>query len=110
MQRGGTPSAYDRILGARMGCEAVLALMMHASNKPVVIAINGNQTTYLPLEESVEKTRSISQAIKNKDFARAVELRGPNFKRNLETYLKMSKLESPSMPINLKEVIENMCL
>lgn len=97
VQRGGTPSAYDRILGARMGCEAVLALMMHPNNtRPFVIGINGNQTSYIPLEESVEKTQAIAKAIKDKDFTCAVELRGPSFKRNLETYLRMSKLESPS--------------
>ena len=27
VQRGGSPSAFDRILGCRMGAEAVLALM-----------------------------------------------------------------------------------
>jgi 6-phosphofructokinase 1 len=112
VQRGGTPSSYDRILGARMGCEAVLALMMHPQNgRPVVIGINGNQTFYIPLEESVEKTRAISKAISDKDFARAIELRGPSFKRNLETYLRMSKLEAPSsiqplLPSTVKEVKE----
>ena len=95
-----------------MGCEAVLALMMHTHNsRPLVIGINGNQTSYIPLEESVEKTRTIAKAIKDKDFARAVELRGPSFKRNLETYLRMSKLEAPSsiQPIlasNTKEVCD----
>lgn len=112
VQRGGTPSSYDRILGARMGCEAVLALMMHPQNgRPVVIGINGNQTCYIPLEESVEKTKAISKAIADKDFARAIELRGPSFKRNLETYLRMSKLEAPSsiqplLPSTVKEVKE----
>lgn len=113
VQRGGTPSAYDRILGARMGCEAVLALMMHAANyRPVVIGINGNQTSYICMEESVERTRAIGAAIRDRDFAKAVELRGPSFKRNLETYLRMSKLEPPSntsihalnMPSTLKDV------
>lgn len=111
VQRGGTPSAYDRILGARLGCEAVLALMMYSlvSSRPIVVGINGNQTSYIPLEESVERTRAIADAIREKDFARAVELRGPSFKRNLETYLRMSKLESPSsiqsgLPSTLKDV------
>lgn len=110
VQRGGTPSAYDRILGARMGCESVLALMMHTHNgRSFVVGINGNQTSYIPLEESVEKTRAIAEAIKQKDYTKAIELRGPSFKRNLETYLRMSKLESPTsiqsgLPSSLKDV------
>lgn len=116
VQRGGTPSAYDRILGARMGCEAVLALMMYSSSsssvanvRPIVVGINGNQTNYISLEDSVEKTRAISEAIKSRDYAKAIELRGPSFKRNLETYLRMSKLEPPhsilsNMPSIVKDV------
>ena len=34
LQRGGAPSAFDRILGCRMGAEAVLALMDANPNTP----------------------------------------------------------------------------
>ena len=89
---------------------------MHTQNgRSVVVGINGNQTSYIPLEESVEKTRTIAEAIKQKDYTKAIELRGPSFKRNLETYLRMSKLESPTsiqsnLPSSLKDVNLNIYL
>ena len=104
VQRGGQTSAFDRILGTRLGSEAVLALMLMAktaecmrpneqSPQPIVIAVNGNQTCYIPLEESVEKTRMVMLALAERDYARVVELRGPSFRRNLNTYISMSKHE-----------------
>lgn len=65
--------------------------------QPIVIAIAGVQTIYIPLEESVEKTRQLAEAMEAREFDRVIELRGASFRRNLETYLKMSKLE-PSLP------------
>ena len=77
-----------------MGSEAVLALTRTGNDDiPVVIAIKGNETCYIPLKESVVKSQMANQAIKDKDFKLASELRGPSFCRNLETYIKMSKLE-----------------
>jgi 6-phosphofructokinase 1 len=108
VQRGGQASAYDRLLGTRLGSEAVLALMMMAQSmenshkqqpQPIVIAVNGNKTCYIPLEESVEKTKIVATALAQKDYKKVVELRGSSFQRNLDTYIKMSKLE-PKMFIS----------
>jgi 6-phosphofructokinase 1 len=42
MQRGGSPSAFDRILGCRMGAEAVLALMdATPESEAVVVSLVG---------------------------------------------------------------------
>ncbi|GAA28132.2 6-phosphofructokinase [Clonorchis sinensis] len=98
VQRGGRPSAFDRILGSRMGAEAVLALMDADRNHELpacVISLDGNQAVRVPLMRCVEKTRMVATALKEKDFDRAVELRGPSFMGNLWTYLKLSKLKRP---------------
>ncbi len=93
VQRGGYASAFDRCLGTRMGCEAVLALMnAKPENQPVVIGINGNQTIHIPLMEAVEKTKLVAKAMAERDFEHAVELRGSSFQRNLETCLQLSKI------------------
>ncbi|CAF3568447.1 unnamed protein product [Adineta steineri] len=93
VQRGGCPSAFDRLLGTRMGTEAVLALMeATATSQPVVIAISGNQTVRVPLMQCVEKTLAVAQAMHAKKFKEAQELRGRSFKGNLETYIRLSKL------------------
>ncbi|RTG87383.1 6-phosphofructokinase 1, partial [Schistosoma bovis] len=79
VQRGGSPSAFDRILGSRMGAEAVLALM-DADRDPnlpsCVISLDGNQAVRVPLVKCVERTRQVAEAMKACDFDRAVELRG----------------------------------
>lgn len=94
VQRGGSASAFDRILGTRMGSEAVIALMnAKPESEPVVIAINGNQTCHVPLMGAVERTKAVAAAMAAKDFKRATELRGASFQRNLETCLQMSKLQ-----------------
>uniref|UniRef100_A0A452TJM9 ATP-dependent 6-phosphofructokinase n=1 Tax=Ursus maritimus TaxID=29073 RepID=A0A452TJM9_URSMA len=62
VQRGGTPSAFDRILGSRMGVEAVMALLEGTPDTPAcVVSLSGNQAVRLPLMECVQVTpRSLS--------------------------------------------------
>ncbi len=95
VQRGGHASAFDRILGTRMGAEAVMALMNSTPESvPVVISLNGNQINHIPLMKAVEKTKMIAKAMAERNFARAVELRGHSFKRNLRTLLQLSKVSN----------------
>ncbi|XP_016354961.1 ATP-dependent 6-phosphofructokinase, platelet type-like [Sinocyclocheilus anshuiensis] len=55
VQRGGTPSAFDRILASRMGVEAVLALLEASPGTPAcVVSLCGNQAVRLPLMECVQ--------------------------------------------------------
>ncbi|XP_014814773.1 PREDICTED: ATP-dependent 6-phosphofructokinase, muscle type [Calidris pugnax] len=55
VQRGGTPSAFDRILGSRMGVEAVMALLEGTPEPPAcVVSLSGNQAVRLPLMECVQ--------------------------------------------------------
>lgn len=56
LQRGGTPTAFDRVLAARMGSAAVEALMDGASG--IMIAIHNNQMMRLPLEEAWKQHNS----------------------------------------------------
>ncbi|XP_064215786.1 ATP-dependent 6-phosphofructokinase isoform X2 [Tribolium castaneum] len=96
VQRGGNPSAFDRILGCRMGAEAVMALMEADENtEPCVISLDGNQAIRLPLMDCVKRTKAVSQAMADKKFDLAVELRGKSFMRNLETYKLLTRLKPP---------------
>uniref|UniRef100_A0A8C1XC76 Phosphofructokinase, muscle a n=1 Tax=Cyprinus carpio TaxID=7962 RepID=A0A8C1XC76_CYPCA len=55
VQRGGTPSAFDRVLGSRMGVEAVMALLEATPETPAcVVSLSGNQAVRLPLMECVQ--------------------------------------------------------
>ncbi|KAJ8376034.1 hypothetical protein SKAU_G00066140 [Synaphobranchus kaupii] len=87
VQRGGTPSAFDRILASRMGVEAVLALLETTANTPAcVVSLSGNQSVRLPLMECVQMTQEVQKAMDEKKFEEAVRLRGRSFENNLRTY------------------------
>ncbi|XP_034078497.1 ATP-dependent 6-phosphofructokinase, platelet type isoform X8 [Gymnodraco acuticeps] len=87
VQRGGTPSAFDRILASRMGVEAVLALLETTDNTPAcVVSLRGNQSVRLPLMECVQMTQEVQRAMDGKRFEEAVKLRGRSFENNLRTY------------------------
>ncbi|XP_061778360.1 ATP-dependent 6-phosphofructokinase, platelet type isoform X4 [Nerophis ophidion] len=87
VQRGGTPSAFDRILASRMGVEAVLALLETTANTPAcVVSLCGNQSVRLPLLECVQMTQEVQKAMDEKKFEEAVKLRGRSFQNNLKTY------------------------
>ncbi|XP_035284911.1 ATP-dependent 6-phosphofructokinase, platelet type-like isoform X4 [Anguilla anguilla] len=87
VQRGGTPSAFDRILASRMGVEAVLALLEASVDTPAcVVSLCGNQAVRLPLMECVQMTQEVQKAMDEKRFEEAVRLRGRSFENNLNTY------------------------
>uniref|UniRef100_A0A3B3DRU3 6-phosphofructokinase n=1 Tax=Oryzias melastigma TaxID=30732 RepID=A0A3B3DRU3_ORYME len=97
VQRGGTPSAFDRILASRMGVEAVLALLEASTETPAcVVSLVGNQAVRLPLMECVQMTQEVQKAMDEKKFDEAVRLRGRSFENNLSTYRLLSyrKLDS----------------
>ena len=84
-----------------MGSEAVLALMRTRQDNAAatVIVINGNEIKEIPLKESVEKTQFINWSLKDKNSNSnfiGPEMRSWSFSHNLETYIKMSKLEHTS--------------
>ncbi|TNN66899.1 ATP-dependent 6-phosphofructokinase, platelet type [Liparis tanakae] len=106
VQRGGTPSAFDRILASRMGVEAVLALLEASATTPAcVVSLVGNQAVRLPLMECVQMTQEVQKAMDEKKFEEAVRLRGSSFEHNLSTYRLLSNhradSELPSSSFNV---------
>jgi 6-phosphofructokinase 1 len=61
VQRGGAPSAYDRILGTRLGAAAMEGLLEGKSGH--VAGIIGGQITYTPLEKAVAQLRPIDERL-----------------------------------------------
>lgn len=110
VQRGGAPSAFDRILGCRMGAEAVMALMDATANTdPCVVSLVGNAAVRVPLMDCVEKTQAVAKAMENKDWELAVQLRGHSFFRNLETYRMLSK-NKPKYPLKVEGAGKNLAV
>jgi 6-phosphofructokinase 1 len=57
MQRGGNPTAFDRILGSRLGTAAVEALAEGESG--TMVGLQGERLRRVPLEEVVGRTRPL---------------------------------------------------
>ena len=60
IQRGGAPSAFDRILGSRLGAEAVMALMdATPDTEACIVSLTGNAAVRVPLMACVKKTQAV---------------------------------------------------
>ena len=55
MIRGGSPSAFDRMLGTRMGVRAVEGLL--DGKKDVMVGLQGRKIEYVPLENVIATPR-----------------------------------------------------
>ncbi|XP_061926025.1 ATP-dependent 6-phosphofructokinase, liver type [Entelurus aequoreus] len=96
VQRGGTPSAFDRILSSKLGVDAVVALMEASPDTPAcVIGLSGNQAVRLPLMECVEMTKLVQTAMNERRFDEAVKLRGGSFENNWNIY-KLLAFQKPA--------------
>ncbi len=58
VQRGGSPSAFDRLLATRMGVKALEALREGQSG--VMVALDGPEITTIPIEKAIGRTRPIN--------------------------------------------------
>ena len=59
MQRGGTPSCFDRVLASRMGVHAVESLLNGASN--VMVGVVNDQMQLTPLDLAIKGKSEINQ-------------------------------------------------
>lgn len=57
LQRGGTPSAYDRYLGLRFGMIAVQ--FIHQNKFGVMVSLHSNDFVAIPLKDAVSQTRTV---------------------------------------------------
>jgi 6-phosphofructokinase 1 len=56
-QRGGTPTAYDRMLATRYGTAAID--LVHKGNFGRLVVLRGTEITSIPLKDAIAKTRTI---------------------------------------------------
>mgnify|MGYP001087992153 FL=1 len=61
MQRGGSPSCFDRVLASRMGVFAVESLREGASN--VMVGIKNDEMVLNPLEKAIKGTSKINKEL-----------------------------------------------
>ncbi len=61
LQRGGAPTAYDRILASRLGVGAIDALLEGQRN--VMIGIQNDKVVYVPFVNAVKKDKPIDRSV-----------------------------------------------
>lgn len=67
IQRGGSPSAYDRVLASRLGNAAVEALLRGETNK--MVGLINNKVTLTSYEDAIYKTKEL-----NADLLKLVDI------------------------------------
>ena len=61
LQRGGSPSARDRILASRVGVGAIEALVKGQRN--VMVGVRNNEVVYVPFIEAVGKQKPLDKQL-----------------------------------------------
>ena len=61
IQRGGSPSAFDRVLASRYGIGAID--LVHKGEFGMMVALRGNDIVSIPLTEAINKNRLVDQAL-----------------------------------------------
>ena len=59
LQRGGSPSACDRILATRMGVASINALLDGQRN--VMIGVKNDEIVYVPFSKAIKKDKPLKQ-------------------------------------------------
>jgi len=80
VQRGGSPSAFDRNLSTLLGAAAVEAILEEGYEDDIpVIGMSGNKLVRTPLTECLVRTNEVAEAIAARDYPRALAARGSSF-------------------------------
>ena len=61
LQRGGRPSAHDRILASRTGVGAIEAIMQGQRN--VMVGVRNNEVVYVPLSEAIRSDKPFDRKL-----------------------------------------------
>jgi len=80
VQRGGTPTAYDRWASTWLGHEAATEVLAADGHKPgPVFGLRGEEILRLNLQKAVDQTRSVPALIQSGKYDEALALRGNEF-------------------------------
>jgi len=61
LQRGGTPTAFDRILASRLGVAAITAL--EEGQRNIMVGIENNKIVYVPISRAVKMDKPIDKEL-----------------------------------------------
>ncbi len=100
VQRGGSPSAFDRYMSTLLGHAAVEEILSAtAKSEAYVIGMRENRITKAPLMNCVKQTHSVADVIAAQNYTKAMEMRGGSFKEAFRTFRTLVRaLPHPPTP------------
>ena len=93
VQRGGSPSAFDRYLSTVLGYAAVQQVLTSPGGEPQIIGIREHQIISSPMMDCVEKTRAVADVIRDGDYESAMEMRGGSFRNSFDIMRTMVRAQ-----------------
>ena len=61
LQRGGTPTAFDRVLGTRFGIAAID--LVHAEQYDMMVSLQGNRIVPVPIDEAIGELKMVDDEL-----------------------------------------------
>jgi 6-phosphofructokinase 1 len=99
VQRGGSPSAYDRWMSTIVGHAADLEVInADADHVPQLIGVRNNRIHHTPLMEAVARTREIPKLIDAGDYEGAMRARGSSFREMVRVFDGIARAR-PANPV-----------
>jgi 6-phosphofructokinase 1 len=99
VQRGGTPSAFDRYQSTVLGHAAVEGLLSATpTSVPQLIGVRGYQVTRAPLVECVAATRQVATLLGQRRYPEAMALRGVVFAGAVDTFRTIMQARPSGAP------------
>ena len=87
VQRGGTPSAFERYMSTVLGYAAVDHILSAGpENEPVLIGLRQNKVVASPLMDCVAQTHQVADVIARGDYETAMAMRGGDFGEAFYTF------------------------
>lgn len=109
VQRGGSPSSFDRYLAILQAVHAVrLAICEHDQiGEPILIGMRRNRVCTLPLEECVLRTKEISKMLQEYRFRQIFESRDEDFQNLFSIFSTTSQISFQSKPLPCQNGVKN---
>eukprot|EP01118_Nematostelium_gracile_P007768 TRINITY_DN2540_c0_g1_i2.p1 TRINITY_DN2540_c0_g1~~TRINITY_DN2540_c0_g1_i2.p1 ORF type:complete len:693 (-),score=191.55 TRINITY_DN2540_c0_g1_i2:198-2093(-) len=98
VQRGGSPTAFDRNQSTILGACAAELVMSENKLEPTVLVTRGNRPKQIPLRECLENNAKIVKLIKEQNYDNVMQLRTNN-------YLGCYNILRTLVEVNIPEVL-----
>ncbi|SFM41422.1 6-phosphofructokinase [Thermodesulforhabdus norvegica] len=93
VQRGGAPTAFDRILATRLGVAAVDFLAENPEARHChMVGLRENRIVFTHLEEVVQKSKAVVEELEKGNYQKALELRGTSFRNALDLVKMLTRI------------------